>query len=190
MGPTNPAAVLAALGLEGGSRCVVLPVDEQLSGFAATFAELAREAGIDVAVVPSRSPMQALAAIAVHDGSRRGDDDIIAMADASAATRSARIEVAQGPGLTTIGECRKGDVLGLIDGDVVEIGRSAAAVLTDVLARLLGIGGELLTAVVDAGSAELLGGVIRDYVGRRAPFVELTIYGDEPLDCVALLGLE
>jgi uncharacterized protein len=186
----NPAAVLAALALRSGSRCIVLPADEQLSAFAAEFAQLARQAGIDVAVVPCRSAMQALAAIAVHDGGRRSDDDIIAMAEASAATRSARIEVAQGPGLTTIGACRAGDVLGLIDGDVVEIGASAPAVLMEVLGRLLGIGGELLTAVVDAGSAGLLEGVIRDYVAKRAPFIELTIYSDEPLDCLALLGLE
>ena len=50
------------------------------------------------------------------------------MAEAAAATRFAQVEIATGAGLTTIGECRPGDVLGLIDGDVVEIGSSAVDV--------------------------------------------------------------
>ena len=44
-------------------------------------------AGRDVVVVPTGSPVQGLAALAVHDTSRRRPDDVVAMAEAAAATR-------------------------------------------------------------------------------------------------------
>jgi uncharacterized protein len=187
-GPSGkPADVLA--GLPAGSRCVLLPADADLAAVTAEIARAARDRGIEVAVVPCRSPLQVLAALAVHDPARRPDDDVIAMAEAAAAMRFGRVEVATGAGLTTIGECRAGDVLGLVEGDVVEIGTSEIDVTCALLDRLLGVGGELLTVVV-GGAESAIEGAIRKVVGAQAPFVELVIYPDEHLDCVALLGME
>ena len=44
--------------------------------------------------MPTRSPVQGLAAVAVHDAQRRFDDDVVAMAEAAAATRFAEVTVA------------------------------------------------------------------------------------------------
>ncbi|MGH3782977.1 MAG: DAK2 domain-containing protein, partial [Pseudonocardiaceae bacterium] len=56
---------------------------------AATRAEVAaaavRDTGQEVVVVPTGSPVQALAAIAVHDSARRPADDLVAMTEAAAA---------------------------------------------------------------------------------------------------------
>ncbi len=183
----DAAAVRAVL---PPGRCVLLPMDERLLELAATVAVAARADGIDLAVVPCRSPMQGLAATAVHDPSRRAEDDVIAMAEAAAATRYARIEIAEGAGLTTVGPCRAGDVLGLIDSEVVEIGTDANAVTEAVLERLLGVGGDLVTAVISAAAVDALETVVRECVARRAPFAELAIYPDAQLDCLALLALE
>jgi dihydroxyacetone kinase-like predicted kinase len=131
-----------------------------------------------------------LAALAVHDPARRPEDDVIAMAEAAAAMRFGRVDVATGAGLTTIGECRAGDVLGLVEGDVVEIGTSEVDVTCALLDRLLGVGGELLTVVVAGVEGGPIESAVRKAVGARAPFVELVIYPDEHLDCVALLGME
>jgi uncharacterized protein len=174
----------------GSARCILLPTGDEVAGAGATIAAAARAAGVTVAVVPCRSPMQALAAVAVHDNRRRAEDDVIAMAEAAAATRFARVEIAAGAGLTTIGACAAGDVLGLIDGDVVEIGSARVDVALDVLIRLLGIGGELVTAVISTADLGDLEAPLRECVAKRAPLVELSIYADDALDCVALLGME
>ena len=58
-------------------------------------ADEVRADGIQVTVVPTRSPVQGLAAVAVHDPQRRFDDDVVAMAEAAAATRYAEVGVAQ-----------------------------------------------------------------------------------------------
>jgi hypothetical protein len=184
---TEVADVLA--GLAAGSRCVLLSTDADLVPVTAEIAAAARERRIEVAVVPCRSPMQVLAALAVHDPGRRPEDDVIAMAEAAAAMRFARVEIAAGPGLTTIGACRAGDVLGLVEGDVVEIGAAEIDVTGALLDRLLAVGGELLTVVV-RGDDPAIEGAIRTAVGTKAPFVELVIYPDQHLDCVALLGME
>ena len=194
----NGTAQLQAAVLNGpnemtaAARCLVLPTDERLTELARRVAATLREQGIEVAVVPCRSPVQAIAAIAVHDDARRDEDDLIAMAEAAASTRFARIEVAAGPGLTSIGPCQAGDVLGLIDGDVVEIGSAAAEVTLQVVARLLGIGGELMTVVLDGGPGAIAGldDSIRRHVAEHAPLVELTIHRAGALACVALLGME
>ncbi len=188
------AAILAvpSESVAPGRRCLVLPTDERLTDLARRVAATLRDQGTEVAVVPCRSPVQAIAAIAVHDDGRRDEDDLIAMAEAAASTRFARIEVAAGPGLTTIGPCQAGDVLGLIDGDVVEIGSAAADVALQVVARLLGIGGELLTVVLDDG-ADVVAGLedaIRRQVAEQSPLVELTIHRVGALAGLALLGME
>jgi dihydroxyacetone kinase-like predicted kinase len=123
-----------------------------VSGVVEAAAEQAREAGIEVAVVPTRSPVQGLAAVAVHDAGRRFGDDVVAMAEAAAATRWAEVTVAQREALTSLGRVEAGDVLGLIDGEVVEIGASIRSVALTLIDRLLGVGGELITVLVGRGA--------------------------------------
>ena len=127
---------------------VVLPNDAALSAIAARAAARAREMGRDVGVVPTRSPVQGLAAIAVADPGRRFGDDVIAMAEAAAATRWAEVTIAEQEALTSAGRCQPGDVLGSAEGDVVVIGSDLAAVSCDLLDRLLSAGGEMATLVV------------------------------------------
>jgi hypothetical protein len=186
----DPQATVAALRASSARRIVLLPNDQRLALLAERAVASARDEGIEIAVVPTRSPMQGLAALAVHDPQRRGEDDVIAMAEAAAATRFAEVGVADGPGLTTIGECRAGDVLGLIDGDVVEIGRSVPEVITSVLVRLLGIGGELVTVVIGPDAPAETEAVIRDCIAQRSPLVDLVVYPGNRLRCLVMLGME
>ena len=183
---------LRALRSVGAStpRVVLLPADAQLSAIAFAAADRARAQGIEVAVVPTRSPVQGLAALAVHDPARRRDDDVIAMAEAAGATHFAEVSVAAQASLTTIGPCRAGDALGLIDGEVVEIGRSLAAVAFLVLDRLLGTGGELITVVTGPGAPVDIEASIRSYVGAHAPFIEVVSFNGESADCPLLIGME
>jgi len=164
--------------------------DEQAAAEIERLAEALRAQGLSVASVPTRSPVQALAAIAVHDPARRADDDLIAMAEAAAATHFAEVTVAQVAGLTTVGPCRPGDVLGLIDGDVVDIGASEDAVATAVLDRLLGTGGELVTILLGAAATPTLGPALEQRVRTRAPFTEVAVFQGGELGCSLVIGME
>ena len=148
----STADVLAAVRATGAGEVVLLPNASQVTGIAESAADQARAEGIRATVVPTRSPVQGLAAVAVHDAARRFDDDVVAMAEAAAATRFAEVTIAQREALTSVGVCQPGDVLGLIDGEVVEIGRGLVSVAFSLVDRLLGVGVELMTVLVGSGA--------------------------------------
>ncbi len=168
--------------------CVVLPNGPSLTSAAGRAAARARDLGRDVVVVPTASPVQGLAACAVSDPARRFGDDVVAMAEAAAATRWAEVTVAEQEALTSAGRCQPGDVLGSAEGDVVVIGPDAATVACDLLDRLLSAGGELATLVVgpDAG----LGDTVCRHLSRQHPTVEVTRYDAGPAAIPLQVGVE
>jgi DAK2 domain fusion protein YloV len=170
------------------SEVAVLPNDPDLTAVAARAATRARELGRDVGVVPTRSPVQGLAAIAVADPARRFGDDVIAMAEAAAATRWAEVTVAEQEALTSAGRCQPGDVLGSAEGDVVVIGSDLGAVSCDLLDRLLSAGGEMATLVI--GPDEELGDVVCRHLGTQHPTIEVTRYGGGPEGILLQVGVE
>jgi fatty acid kinase len=186
----STADVLAAVRATGAGNVVLLPNASQVTGVAESAADRARAEGIHATVVPTRSPVQGLAAVAVHDAARRFDDDVVAMAEAAAATRFAEIVIAQHESLTSVGVCQAGDILGLIDGEVVEIGRGMVSVAFTLVDRLLGIGAELITVLVGGGAPAGVGDLLIEHVRRRAPFTDVSVYlGGQP-DYPLIIGIE
>lgn len=181
--------VVAAIQANPAREFVLLPNATRVTGVAETAAERVRAHGRRVAVVPTRSPVQGLAAIAVHDAGRRFDDDVVAMAEAAAATRHAEVTVATEEALTAVGICRPGDVLGLIDGEVVDIGRGLMAVTFGVVDRLLAVGGELITVLIGTDAPPRAGALIEAHVRSQAPFTDVTVYNGGQSDPV-VIGVE
>ncbi len=69
----------------GAAEIVVLPVAQTFRGLDCRGRHVRYvPAGVRVAVVPTTEPVQALAALAVHDADRAFDDDVIAMTAAAA----------------------------------------------------------------------------------------------------------
>jgi hypothetical protein len=170
------ADVVTAVRACAAREVVLLPTDVALAAIAERAAHELRRDGLRVVVIPTRSPVQALAAVAVHDPTRGVDDDVVAMAEAAAATRVAEITVAEHESLTSAGVCQPGDVLGLIDGEVVDIGRGVLAVTLTVVDRLLGIGAELMTVLLGDDAPSGLGELVRRHVRDRTPLTEVTVY--------------
>ncbi|MDP9429849.1 MAG: DAK2 domain-containing protein, partial [Actinomycetota bacterium] len=180
--------VLAAVLGAGAAGVVVLPNDATLTALASRAADRAREEGRDIAVVPTRSPVQGLAALAVADPARRFADDVITMAEAAAATRWGEVTVAGHEALTSAGRCAPGDVLGSAEGDVLLIGAAPAAVACELLDRMLSAGGELVTLV--AGSDADLADVVCAHLAARHPTVEVTRYDGAPEGVRLQVGVE
>ncbi len=183
-GPTNnpaTAEVLAAIRATRAGQVAVLPNDANVLAVAKAAADEARAAGMTVAVVPTRSPVQALAALAVRDPQRRFADDTIAMAEAAGACRYAEVTIATREALTMAGRCRPGDVLALLEGEVILVGADLPGTCVTLLDRMLAGGGELVTLIVGAGAGADLGVILREHLERHWPFTQSTVYaGDQP----------
>ena len=122
--------MLDAIRATGAGRVVVLPNDaEHARGGERPPPGRRSRLGVRVSVVPTRSPVQALAALAVRDPQRPFADDVIAMAEAAGACRYGEVCTASREALTVAGPCRPGDVLALVDGEVHVIGRDLAEVV-------------------------------------------------------------
>jgi DAK2 domain fusion protein YloV len=180
--------ILAEIIASTAQDVVVLPNDASLAATAARAAGRARDLAREVGVVPTRSPVQGLAALAVADPDRRFGDDVIAMAEAAAATRWAEVTIAEQEALTSAGRCQPGDVLGSAEGDVLVIGSDLAAVSCDLLDRLLSAGGEMATLVI--GPDEALGDEVCRHLGAQHPTIEVTRYSGGPDGILLQVGVE
>jgi len=192
-GPTrNPstAEVLEAIRRAGAARVVVLPNDRNVRAVGDAAAQEAQREGITARVVHTRSPVQGLAALAVKDDSRPFDDEVIAMAEAAAACRFAEITIATREALTMAGRCQGGDVLALVEGDVVLIAATLLDCARDLLDRLLSAGGELVTLVVGDGAPDDLADALVDHLRQRWQFVEARVYDGGQPHYPLLVGVE
>ncbi|SFL03659.1 DAK2 domain-containing protein [Streptomyces pini] len=174
--PPASGELAQALLRTGAPEAVLLPNDPELRHTAAAAAEQARAEGLRVAIIPTRSPVQGIAALAVHEPGRRFDEDVVAMTSAAGATRYGELCVAERQAWTTAGVCQAGDVLGLIEGDVALIGTQAADVAAAVLDRMLSAGGELVTLVVGAGAPGDLAEYLEDHVRRNHLAVDTLVH--------------
>ncbi len=190
--PGNPSTgeLLEAVRATGAARVVVLPNDPDAQAVANRVAEEAHRLGVRVSVVPTRSPVQALAALAVRDPRRRFSDDVIAMAEAAGACRYAEVCHAGREALTVAGPCRAGDVLALVEGEVHLIGSDLVDTCVTLVDRMLGGGGELVTLLVGADAPDGLADAVRTHIARRWPFVEVQAYPGGQPHYPLLVGVE
>jgi dihydroxyacetone kinase-like predicted kinase len=151
-------------------------------------AELLR-AGRRVGVVSTLSQTQGLAAMAVHEPSADFESAVVAMNTAAGHTRDGAITVAESAVMTGAGPCRPGDVLGIVDGYVVVIGRMAD-VAWQVVERLLGAGGELLTLVRGSDADDDLLSHLTARVRVRFPAVDVDVVDGNQPRYPLLLGVE
>ncbi|MFI9820310.1 DAK2 domain-containing protein [Streptomyces sp. NPDC052013] len=169
---------------------VLLPNDAELRHTAAAAAEQARAEGIRVALIPTRSAVQGIAALAVHEPDRRFDEDVVSMTSAAGATRYGEVTVAERESWTTAGICQAGDVLGLVDGDVAVIGEDVTAIAADVLDRMLAAGGEMVTLVLGDEAPEAVAAHLEARVRERYLAVDTVVYRGGRQGALLLVGVE
>lgn len=179
------------------AQVTVLAGGVELTGVAEEAAEHAVQAGGDVVVIPCASPVQVLAAIAVHDAERRTADNVVAMAEAAAATRRGELALAGEDAITWVGRANAGDVVGFVDDEVVLIapGRPpapdmVAAAAANLLDLMLSSGGELATVLVGAEAPDGVGEALAEHMARAHPEVELAVYPGGQSESVLSFGVE
>ncbi|WP_330460028.1 DAK2 domain-containing protein [Streptomyces sp. NBC_00820] len=191
--PGEPPAggeLVQALRRAHAREVVLLPNDAELRLTAAAAAEQARAEGIRVALIPTRSAVQGIAALAVHEPERRFDEDVVQMTSAAGATRYAEVVVAERQAWTSAGICQAGDVLGLIDGDVAVIGPDVISTAETVLDRMLRAGGELVTLVTGDETPETVATHLETRVRETYLAVDTVVYRGGRQGALLLIGVE
>jgi DAK2 domain fusion protein YloV len=188
--------LLEAITSCGAAEVVVLPNDADSVRVAQIAARTATEdAGLHVAVIPTQAQVQGLAALAVHEPGRSFEQDVLEMTATARHARHGAVTVAARRAITMAGPCEPGDVLGVIEGDFAVVGADLHAVATDVLDRLLGAGGELVTIVSGRPTEECpdpvdLARRSAASVERRHPHVDVVVYDGGQQRYPLLLSVE
>jgi dihydroxyacetone kinase-like predicted kinase len=162
----------------GAEEVVVLPNDPDSVRTAQVAASTAEtDHGMRVAVIPTTAQVEGLAALAVHEPGRTFDQDVLEMTATARHARQGAVTVAARRAITMAGPCEPGDVLGAIGGDFVVVGQHLDEVARDVLARLLGGGGEMVTLVSGAEDGEgALARACAAWLDEHHPAVDVVVY--------------
>jgi DAK2 domain fusion protein YloV len=182
--------VLEALLAANVAEAVVLPNHRELIPSAQAAAHEAGEHGIHVAVIPSRTQVQGVAALAVHQADHPFDADVVAMTTAAGHCRDGAVTIAAKRAMTTAGICQPGDVLGVVNGDFVEIGDDPLTVAAAVLARMLAIGGELVTIITGEDAPDGLADAVVQRLADSHPEADCLCYDGGQTRYLLLLGVE
>lgn len=179
-----PAArsIVEAIESTHAPAVIVLPSDSDCIAVAGVAADIAREMGYRVVVIPTRSIVQSLAALAVHDPTTNFDDDVVAMTRAAGATRYAAVTIAVRDALTMAGPCRTGDVLGVVGGEIAHVGGDLVAVCQAMLDELIAADDSLVTLVtgIDARRDDI--DFLTAWLARAHPTIEVVVQvGGQPL---------
>lgn len=188
--PPASGELVAAVRRAHAREVVLLPNDADLRHTAAAAAEQARAEGIRVALIPTRSAVQGIAALAVHEPERRFDEDVVSMTSAAGATRYAEVAVAERQSWTMAGICQAGDVLGLVDGDVAVIGADVTVTARAVLDRMLAAGGELVTLVLGDEAPVSVADILEIHVRESYLAVDTVVYRGGRQGALLLIGVE
>jgi DAK2 domain fusion protein YloV len=174
----------------GAGGVVVLPNDGDTLLAAAAAARAVADDGIEAHLVHVRTAVQGIAALAVFEPDAPATENVLAMQAAASATRHGAVTLANRAALTSGGPCSPGDVLGVVDGDIVIVGSDELDVAREVARRLLGSGGELVTVVAGAEAPDgLLDAVTAEARGAHHGIEVTLIDGGQPVYSV-LLGVE
>jgi DAK2 domain fusion protein YloV len=175
-GPAVPALIETIR--QAGAHVAVIPNADRVAGLARAAADRLGDEGIDVSVIPARSALQGIAAMAVHDPQRSFEADVAAMSRAAAGMRYGSVA---GPG-------QDGGFVGRDGEEVTVTGADQGDVAAALATVLLSGGGELVTLMEGAGSEPGLARRVADRIAQASPGLEVVCYDGGPVPL--LIGVE
>jgi dihydroxyacetone kinase-like predicted kinase len=112
------------------------------------------------------------------------------MTSAAGQARYGAVTIASRDAMTSAGPCKAGDVLGVVNGDFAVIGNDLGLVSIDVVERLLGGGGEMVTLVCGADDPGELAATVERHIAARRPDVDVLTYHGGQQRYPLLVGVE
>ena len=176
--------------VRGASGVVVLPNDGDTLLAAAAAVRAVADDGVEAHLVHVRTAVQGIAALAVYEPTAAASANVLAMQAAASATRHGAVTIANRAALTSGGPCEPGDVLGVVDGDVVIVGSDELVVAREVVHRLLASGGELVTVVAGVDAPRGLLQAVTDEARSAHHGIEVSLIDGGQAVYSVLLGVE
>jgi dihydroxyacetone kinase-like predicted kinase len=183
----NPstAELVAALEELPAEEAIVLPNSANVQLAAEHAAE---QAQLPVAVVPTESIPSGLAALVVYDGTRGADENAAEMTAAAAAVATGEVTRASRDVELDGLAIRRGDWIGLVDGEPVAGGEDFAEVASEVVAHLVAEPRAVLTLLAGAEPPPLDGLVER--LESAHPELDIEVHEGGQPHYSLLLGAE
>lgn len=196
--PPASGELVQAIRRAHAREVVLLPNDADLRHTAAAAAEQARTEGVRVALIPTRSAVQGIAALAVHEPGRRFDEDVVSMTSAmrrDPVRRTGRRRAAvldhrghlPGRGRARADRRRRG-------GDRGDPGPDATDTLVEtavtVLDRMLAAGGEMVTLVLGDEVPDRVADLLERHVRDAHLAVDTVVYRGGRHAALLLVGVE
>ena len=175
MNPST-ADLLAAIEALPEQGVVLLPNSKNVVLAAEQAAE---QSGKDVRVIPTRNLQAGLGALVAFDVGRPLDENVAEMEEAAAAVRAGSVARASRSAKFGDVDVAEGEFLGLVDGEPVASGKILEPVATDVVARLVGDGADVLTVLIGDGAGE--SDEVVDAIRAAHPGLEVEVHeGGQP----------
>lgn len=177
----NPSTedIVKAIREVGAERALILPNNKNIIMAAEQAAEMA---GIEAAVVPTKTVPQGLAAILAFNPEASVQENAKAMTGAFAHVRTGQVTNAVRD--TTIDgvAIRKDDFMAIAEGKIVQAGESLDEVTRTLLDGLIDEDSEIVTILFGSDTDEDSAAAIGAYIEGRHPDVEVEIHnGRQPL---------
>ncbi|MHB9145412.1 MAG: DAK2 domain-containing protein [Symbiobacteriia bacterium] len=178
----NPSTedLLRAARETGARKVILLPNNKNIILAAQQVAQLAGDQ--EIHVIPTKSFPQGIAAMLAWEP----DGDVTRItADMGRLSKAVKTgEVTYSVRDTAIGDLRikKGDILGLADGQIVTTGSAIERVTIDVVAGLMRAGGEIITLYYGEGTTAEAAAALADELRKQHGAAEVEVhYGGQPL---------
>jgi DAK2 domain fusion protein YloV len=178
----NPstAELLAAVEQVNAEQVVVLPGNKNIIPVAEQLDALTTRT---VRVVPTRSMPEGIAALMVYDPESAVEVNATAMRHAAEAIVTGEVTQAVRASQTPAGSVREGDWLGIVRADgIVAVAPDLVGAVTELLARLVDEGCELLTVIRGAEADDGTLAAIETWMAEHHPDVDIEVHeGGQPL---------
>ena len=186
---TTGELLAAREGLRAGTVILLANHDDTLLAAEAA-GRLAREAGLPTLVVPSRSAVAGLSALALFDPDADPDDLAQRMIEATRACRSGLIVRATRHATTAAGACAPGAVVAYAGKEAIGIGDDPDELADELVRALIGDGADLVTLVSGGSVGSRLARGVAARLKVAYPEVEVCRIEGDPIAYDLLVGVE
>ncbi|HEY8531347.1 MAG TPA: hypothetical protein VIL08_03780, partial [Limnochorda sp.] len=177
----NPSTqeILEAVESLNSDHVVILPNNGNVIFTANQVTELTNR---HVHVIPTRSLPQGMAAMLAYDPSRSVEENLELMTRAGEQVRTGEITYAVRDSQNNGIEVKKGDIIGLVEGELVVAGRDRSQVVLDVLERMMTEDSEVISLYYGEDVTDEEAEAMRRRVEERFPNMTVELYaGRQPL---------
>ncbi|BAQ10476.1 glycerone kinase [Bacillus sp. OxB-1] len=177
----NPSTedIVKAIKEVGAERALILPNNKNIIMAAEQAAEVA---GIEAAVVPTRSVPQGLAAILAFNPEADVNDNASAMSDAASDVKTGQVTYAVRDTSIDGVDIKKDHFMGISESKIITSAPAVEEVMKTLLASMIDEEDEIVTLLYGEDVSEEDANVFKDYIEETYDHVEVELYdGKQPL---------